>query len=177
MFSKVMKNIKCKHHKSWRRKVQALESWISLTTDSLASEALIKRVLKIVSLRNRTAERRGRQNAYVWQTWQAYYLCVLWWSSLKLMFSGLLPKVLFKGGWRYCCHACHTRFAVFFPLPSRCVSSLMSREKAKRATNVKWWELIQRELKHSRFFFQTYYCAFLICQAVSLQCHHTPHIW
>ena len=189
-FSKVMKNIKCKHHK-WRRNVQVLESQISLITDSLASEALIneasctyysetrlyEQVLKIGSLRNRTAERRGRQNAYVWQTWQAYYLCVLWWSSLKLMFSGLLPKVLFKGGWRYCCHACHTRFAVFFPLPSRCVSSLMSREKAKRATNVKWWELIQRELKHSRFFFQTYYCAFLICQAVSLQCHHTPHIW
>ena len=59
-----------------------LESQISLTTDSLAREALINDasctyyyetrlyeiVLKIVSLRNRTAERRGRQNAYVWQT-------------------------------------------------------------------------------------------------------------
>ena len=59
-----------------------LESQISLTADSLASEALIndascthyyetrlyEQVLKIVSLRNRTAERRGRQNAYVWQT-------------------------------------------------------------------------------------------------------------
>ena len=52
-----------------------------------------------LSLRNRTAERRGQQNACVWQTWQAYYLRVLWWSSLKLMFSGLLQKVLFKGGW------------------------------------------------------------------------------
>ena len=31
-----------------------------------------------LSLRNRTAERRGQQNAYVWQTWQAYYLRVLW---------------------------------------------------------------------------------------------------
>ena len=109
-FSKVMKNIKCKHHK-WRRNVQVLESQISLTTDSLAREALINDasctyyyetrlyeiVLKIVSLRNRTAERRGRQNAFVWQTWQAYYLCVLWWSSLKLMFCGLLRKDLFKG--------------------------------------------------------------------------------
>ena len=76
-----MKNIKCKHHK-WRRNVQVLESQVSLTTDSLAREALINDasctyyyetrlyeiVLKIVSLRNRTAERRGRQNAYVWQT-------------------------------------------------------------------------------------------------------------
>ena len=82
MFSKVMKNIKCKHHKSWRRKVQALESQISLITDSLASETLIndasctyyyetrlyEQVLKIGSLRKRTAERGGRQNAYVWQT-------------------------------------------------------------------------------------------------------------
>ena len=54
-----------------------LESQISLITDSLASEALIneasctyysetrlyEQVLKIGSLRNRTAERGGRQNA------------------------------------------------------------------------------------------------------------------
>ena len=51
----------------------------------------------LVSLRNRTAERRGRQNACVWQTWQDYYLRFLSWSSLTLMFSGLLQKVLFKG--------------------------------------------------------------------------------
>ena len=45
------------------------------------------------------------------------------------MFSGPLQKDLFKGKWRCFkqnyCHACHTRFAVFFPLPSCCVSSLM----------------------------------------------------
>ena len=89
----------------------------------------------IVSLRNRTAERRGQPHACVWQTWQTYYLRVLWWSSLKLMFSGLLQKVLFKGGWsskekfflHNYCHACHTRFAVFFPLPSCCVSSLIQQ--------------------------------------------------
>ena len=59
-----------------------LESQISLITDSLASEALIneasctyyyetrlyEQVLKIVSLRDRTGERRGRQNGFVWQT-------------------------------------------------------------------------------------------------------------
>ena len=51
----------------------------------------------LVSLRNRTAERRGRQNACVLQTWQGYYLRVLSWSSLTLMFSGLLQNVLFNG--------------------------------------------------------------------------------
>ena len=45
------------------------------------------------------------------------------------MFSGLLQKDLFKGSWSltesFCkqnyCHACHSRFAVLFPLPSCCV--------------------------------------------------------
>ena len=52
----------------------------------------------LVSLRNRTAERRRLQNACVWQTWQGYSSRVLSWSSLKLMFSGLLQKDLFKEG-------------------------------------------------------------------------------
>ena len=87
-----------------------------------------------MSLRNRTAKRRGRQNACVWQTWQCYDLRVLSWSSLTLMFSGLLQKDLFKGGWSSAksffkqnyCHACHTGVTVVFPLPSCCVSSLIS---------------------------------------------------
>ena len=41
-------------------------------------------------------KKRGRQNACVWQTWQAYDLRVLWWSSLKSMFSGLLQKDPFQ---------------------------------------------------------------------------------
>ena len=48
-------------------------------------------------------------------------------------FSGPLQKDLFKGKWslaKSCfkqnyCHASHSRFAVFFPLPSCCVSSLL----------------------------------------------------
>ena len=48
------------------------------------------------------------------------------------MFSVLLQKDLFKGKWSFAksyfkqnyCHACHTRFALFFPLLSCCVSSL-----------------------------------------------------
>ena len=88
----------------------------------------------IVSLRNRTAGRRGRQNACAWRTWQGHYFRVLSWSSLTSMFSGLLQKNLFKGKWIFAksyfkqnyCHACHTRFAVFFPLPSCCVSSLIN---------------------------------------------------
>ena len=67
------------------------------------------------------------------QTWQVYYLRVLWWSSLKLMFSGLLQKDLFKGRGSSAekffeqnyFHACNTRFAFFFPLPYCCVSSLL----------------------------------------------------
>ena len=56
------------------------------------------------------------------------------WSWLK-MFPGLLQQDLsVKGGWRSAktffkrnyCHACHTKFAVFFPLPSCCVSSLIT---------------------------------------------------
>ena len=58
---------------------------------------------------------------------------------LTSMFSGLLQKDLFKGKWilaksyfkQNYCHACHTRFAVFFPLPSCCVSSLVSHYNTK----------------------------------------------
>ena len=35
-----------------------------------------------------------------------------------------MAKSCFKQNY---CHACHTRFAVFFPLPSRCVSSLLRK--------------------------------------------------
>ena len=65
------------------------------------------------------------------KTWQAYYSCVLWWSSLKSMLSGLLQKDLFKEGWSspekfFSGRACHTRFAVFFPLPSCRISALLA---------------------------------------------------
>ena len=81
----------------------------------------------VVSLRNGTAGRRGRQIACAWRTWQGYNLGVLSWSWLTSMFSGLLQKDLFKRKWSLAksyfkqnyCHACHTRFAVFFPLPLR----------------------------------------------------------
>ena len=83
----------------------------------------------LVSLRNRTAERRGRR---AWQTWQGCYLGVLSWSSLNIIFSGLLQIHLFKGRWSLAkslsqkVTASHRRFAVFFPLPSCCVRSLLS---------------------------------------------------
>ena len=75
----------------------------------------------IVSLRNRTVERRerrGRQKA----CGRPITYVFLWWSSLKLTFSGLVQNDLFKGGWSSAekffkqnyCHACHTRFAVSF---------------------------------------------------------------
>ena len=45
---------------------------------------------------------------------------------LTLIFAGRLQKKLFKERWslwrkRNFCHACHTKFVVFFPLPSCCV--------------------------------------------------------
>ena len=48
---------------------------------------------------------------------------------LTLMSTGLLKTGLFKGRWSLAeiffkqnyCHVCHTRFTVFFPLPSCCV--------------------------------------------------------
>ena len=55
----------------------------------------------LVSLRNRTAERRGRQNAWAWRTWQGYNLRISSWSWLTSMFSGLLQKDLFKRKWRF----------------------------------------------------------------------------
>ena len=93
-----------------------------------------KTLIILVSLHNGMTEKKGQQNACVWQTWQAYDLRILWWSSLKSMFSGLLQKDLFKGGWSLSemffkqnyCHACHTRFVIFFPLPSCRISSLLA---------------------------------------------------
>ena len=66
-------------------------------------------------------------------------LACLSWSSLDFFFFVFLflflffnKKNLFKGWWRLVervfkqnyCHACHTRFAVFFPFPCCCVCSL-----------------------------------------------------
>ena len=50
-----------------------------------------------VSLCNRMAERRGQQNACMWQTWQGYYLSVMLWSSFNINVFWSLQKHLFKG--------------------------------------------------------------------------------
>ena len=118
----------------------------------LWNELVMLKVVEVatVSLRNRRAERRGRQNAWVWQTWRGYYLRVLLRIHLTFMFLALLQRDLFKGMWSLAnakqkqnySHACRTRFAVVFPLPSCCVSSLIMELKQKHlwATNVnqKW---------------------------------------
>ena len=109
----------------------------------------------LVSLRNRTAGRRGQQNVSAWQTWQGYNVHVMSWSSLRINVLWFLQKDLFKGKWclaksyfnQNYCHACHTRFAVFFPLPSCCVSSLIrslrdddgdGNENSKKAIGLRW---------------------------------------
>ena len=63
--------------------------------------------------------------------------------SVTLIFSGLLQKDLFKGRWsleesffkQNYCHACHTRFVVFFPLLSCYISSLGTESLLSKATN------------------------------------------
>ena len=95
-----------------------------------------------MSLPNRTAGRRGRQNAFVWQTWLGYYLPVLSSFSFKINVFWSLQKYPFKGKWSLAksyfwqnyCHACHTRFAVFVPLPSCCAISLISNLKTSGFT-------------------------------------------
>ena len=92
-----------------------------------------------MSLRNRTAERGGRQNACVWGTWQGYYLHVLTYSSLNISVFGLLKKICWKEDEAFrqiffkqnYCHACLTR------LPS----SLLSRP----VTLVHAWALLSIE--------------------------------
>ena len=95
----------------------------------------------LVSVRNRTAGRRGRQNVCVWQTWRGYHLRVLSWSSLNVLCSLVFyKKINLKESqvWRKViskqnyCHACLTRFAVFLPLPSCCVSSLFKIRRRRR---------------------------------------------
>ena len=116
----------------------------------LWNESVMLKVVEVmmVSLRNRTVERRGRQNAWARQTWWGYYLRVLSGIHLTLMFLALLQKDWFKGMWSLAeakqnyCHACHTRFAVVFLLPSFCVSSLIMELTQKHFwamhVNQKW---------------------------------------
>ena len=47
------------------------------------------------SLRNRTADRRGRQNACLWQTWQGHYLRVMSWSSQNINVFWSLQKNIY----------------------------------------------------------------------------------
>ena len=82
-------------------------------------------------------QKREDGKALVWQTWQDYYLRVLSWSSQNIScFLVFDKKMCLRVGevWRKVflkhnyCHACHTVFAVLFPLQSSCcVSSLLAR--------------------------------------------------
>ena len=84
-------------------------------------------VTVIVSLGNRTAERRRRQNAWVWQKWQDYYLRVLSGIHLTLLFLLFYKKICLVEGFfqtQLSSHL-HTRFSVVFPLTFCCVSSLL----------------------------------------------------
>ena len=134
-----------KVNRSWM--VQWIRRWLrSKDNNQLLSLSCLKISLNpglnltiFLGTGRRTAERRERQNARVWQTWRGHYLRVLSGIQLTLMFLALVQKDLFNGmsslveGFfkQNYCHACHTRFAVDFPLPSFCVSSLIRQERKK----------------------------------------------
>ena len=90
----------------------------------------------LVSLRNRTQEEEDGRTLVCDKRDKAISYAFCRDLHLTSMFSGLLQKDLFKGKWilaksyfkQNYCHACHTRFAVFFPFPSCCVSSLLCAE-------------------------------------------------
>ena len=91
---------------------------------------------------NRMAGRRGRQNAYAWQKWQAMTITYVFCRDihLTLKFTSLYRKIPFKAEWSLAkswfkqnyCHACYTRFAVFFPLPSGCVIMFSKSERTQQ---------------------------------------------
>ena len=95
-----------------------------------------------VSLRNRTARRRGRQNVCVWQIKRDRAITCVFCRDLllTLMFSCPLQKDLLKGRWslaesffkQNCCQLCHTMLAFFFPLPSCCLSSVIYRPATRK---------------------------------------------
>ena len=102
---------------------------------------------------------RTAKRLCVWQTWPSYFLRVLSWYnilniniSIYFIFSGLLKKYLFKKRWSWaegyfkenCCHACHARFAVFFPLPFCCVSSVIKRGRHTRTQKQKLLQVTTR---------------------------------
>ena len=77
-----------------------------------------------------------------------YYSRVLSGIHLTLMFVALLQKDLFKEMWSLAdgffkqnyCHACHTRFAVVFPLPFCCVSLLFwARKRIRKLKQQRFW--------------------------------------
>ena len=90
-------------------------------------------IVVIVSLHNRKAERRGRQNACVWQTWHGYYLRVLLCSLLPInafwSFTIRSVKKRLKIGGKFFKTKLLSRLSHkvcrLLPLPSCCVSYLI----------------------------------------------------
>ena len=80
--------------------------------------------------------------------------CFVGKSLLTLMFFALLQKDLFKGMWSLAegffkqnfCHACHTRFAVVFPLLSCCVSLLFLSAVTEQS-----WETLTASRRRGRW--------------------------
>ena len=80
----------------------------------------------ILNLCNRLTAKR-----LCWTNVTGLLLSVLWWSPLNITVFWSFSKDLFEGRWSLAeiffkhsyCHVCHTRCAVFFPLPFYCAWS------------------------------------------------------
>ena len=136
----LMKNSTFCHLQNFRTKYKSQE-FITITHTTTTTTTTTTSS-SLVSLRNKTAERRGRDNAWVLQTWQGYDLRVLIGIHLTLTFFALLQKDLFKGKWSLAegflkqdyCRACHTRFTAVFPLWPFCTSSLLLLLNTRQST-------------------------------------------
>ena len=75
------------------------------------------------------AEGKGEQNVCVTNVTGVFLSCKFCGDPLlPLLCSGTIRKVTF-GGKCFQTYFCHTRFAVVFPSPSSCISSLLSTDQ------------------------------------------------
>ena len=117
--------------------------WQSRSSNFFLSRAYYICTWAIVSLCSRMAERRGRQNSCVRQTWQGYYFWILSWPSLNIMFSGLITNIMVKFGGKFVQTKLLSRLShkVYHLLssPIVCVSSPISKWLALSLTNLYSW--------------------------------------
>jgi len=104
--------------------LQVHARWQSRSSNFFSSPAYYICTWTILSLSSAMAERSGRQNSRVWQTWQGYYLRVLSCSSLNNVFWSYYQHTCLKNGeiWQRVCSNKITVTFVTQGLPSSFLS-------------------------------------------------------